>query len=74
METSDNLPKHKFGRKSVTLQKMGDTTIEHDNLKPFYGMVVYQRMTNNELAETKKAYDYDANIDFTLSSKLHDKR
>ena len=53
---------------------MGDTTIEHDNLKPFYGMVVYQRMTNNELAETKKAYDYDANIDFTLSSKLHDKR
>ena len=48
-----------------TLQKLGDATIEHDNLKPFYGMVVYQRMTDNELAETKKAYDYDANIDFT---------
>lgn len=48
-----------------TLQKLGDSTIEHDNLKPFYGMVVYQRMTDNELAETKKAYDYDANIDFT---------
>ena len=47
-----------------TLQKLGDATIEHDNLKPFYGMVVYQRMTDNELAETKKAYDYDANIDF----------
>ena len=48
-----------------TLQKLGDATVEHDNLKPFYGMVVYQRMTDNELAETKKAYDYDANIDFT---------
>ena len=48
-----------------TLQKLGDTTVEHDNVKPFYGMVVYQRMTDNELAETKKAYDYDANIDFT---------
>lgn len=48
-----------------TLQKLGDATIEHDNLKLFYGMVVYQRMTDNELAETKKAYDYDANIDFT---------
>ena len=28
-------------------------------------MVVYQRMTDNELAETKKTYDYDANIDLT---------
>lgn len=48
-----------------TMQKLGDTTDENGNLKPFYGMVVYQRMTDNELAETKKAYDYDANIDFT---------
>ena len=48
-----------------TLQKLGDTTVEHDNVKPFYGMVVYQRMTDNELAEIKKTYDYDANIDFT---------
>lgn len=48
-----------------TMQKLGDATDEHGNLKPFYGMVVYQRMTDNELVETKKAYDYDANIDFT---------
>ena len=48
-----------------TMQKLGDATDENGNLKPFYGMVVYQRMTDNELAETKKAYDYDANIDFT---------
>ena len=48
-----------------TLQKLGDTTVEHDNVIPFYGMVVYQRMTDNELAEIKKTYDYDANIDFT---------
>ena len=48
-----------------TLQKLGDTTVEHDNVIPFYGMVVYQRMTDNELAEINKAYDYDANIDFT---------
>ena len=48
-----------------TLQKLGDTTVEHDNVKPFYGMVVYQRMTDNELAEMKNAYDYDANFDFT---------
>ena len=48
-----------------TMQKLGDATDENGNLKPFYGMVVYQRMTDNELVETKKAYDYDANIDFT---------
>ena len=48
-----------------TMQKLGDATDENGILKPFYGMVVYQRMTDNELAETKKAYDYDANIDFT---------
>ena len=48
-----------------TMQKLGDATDENGNLKPFYGMVIYQRMTDNELAETKKAYDYDANIDFT---------
>ena len=47
------------------MQKLGDATDENGNQKPFYGMVVYQRMTDNELAETKKAYDYDANIDFT---------
>ena len=49
-----------------TLQKLGDTTVEHDNVIPFYGMVVYQRMTDNELAEIKKAYDYDANIHKSL--------
>lgn len=48
-----------------TMQKLGDATDENGNLKPFYGMVIYQRMTDNELEETKKAYDYDANIDFT---------
>ena len=48
-----------------TMQKLGDATDENGNLKPFYGMVVYQRMTDNELAEIKKTYDYDANIDFT---------
>ena len=48
-----------------TMQKLGDATDENGNLKPFYGMVIYQRMTDNELAETKKTYDYDANIDFT---------
>ena len=42
--------------------KLGDSTVEHDNVIPFYGMVVYQRMTDNELAEIKKTYDYDANI------------
>ena len=48
-----------------TIQKLGDATDENGNLKPFYGMVVYQRMTDNELKATKKAYGYDANIDFT---------
>ena len=48
-----------------TMQKLGDATDEHGNQKPFYGMVVYQRMTDNELEATKKAYGYDANIDFT---------
>ena len=48
-----------------TMQKLGDATDENGNLKPFYGMVVYQRMTDNELEATKKAYGYDANIDFT---------
>ena len=48
-----------------TMQKLGDSSSEHGSLKPFYGMVVYQRMTDNELAEIKKSYDYDANMDFS---------
>ena len=48
-----------------TMQKLGNATDENGNLKPFYGMVIYQRMTDNELEATKKAYGYDANIDFT---------
>ena len=52
-----------------TLQKLGDTTVEHDNVKPFYGMVVYQRMTDNELEATKKAYGYDANVNYTIDSE-----
>ena len=52
-----------------TLQKLGDTTVEHDNVKPFYGMVIYQRMTDNELEATKKAYGYDANVNYTIDSE-----
>ena len=47
------------------MQNIGVKSDEHGNQKPFYGMVVYQRMTDNELAKMKKAYDYDANFDFT---------
>lgn len=32
-----------------TMQKIGVKSDEHGNQKPFYGMVVYQRMTDNEL-------------------------
>lgn len=52
-----------------TLQKLGDATDENGNLKPFYGMVVYQRMTDNELEATKKAYGYDANVNYTIDSE-----
>lgn len=52
-----------------TMQKLGDTTDENGNLKPFYGMVVYQRMTDNELEATKKAYGYDANVNYTIDSE-----
>lgn len=48
-----------------TMQNIGVKYDEHGNQKPFYSMVVYQRMTDNELAKMKKAYDYDANFDFT---------
>ena len=48
-----------------TMQNIGVKYDEHGNQKPFYCMVVYQRMTDNELAKMKKAYDYDANFDFT---------
>lgn len=48
-----------------TMQNIGVKSDEHGNQKPFYCMVVYQRMTDNELAKIKKAYDYDANFDFT---------
>ena len=48
-----------------TMQKLGDATDEHGNQKPFYGMVVYLRMSDKELDAIKKSYDYDANIDFT---------
>lgn len=52
-----------------TLQKLGDATDENGNLKPFYGMAVYQRMTDNELEATKKAYGYDANVNYTIDSE-----
>ena len=52
-----------------TMQKLGDATDENGNLKPFYGMVVYQRMTDNELEATKKAYGYDANVNYTIDSE-----
>ena len=52
-----------------TMQKLGDATDEHGNQKPFYGMVVYQRMTDNELEATKKAYGYDANVNYTIDSE-----
>lgn len=52
-----------------TMQKLGDATDENGNQKPFYGMVVYQRMTDNELEETKKAYGYDANVNYTIDSE-----
>ena len=52
-----------------TMQKLGDATDEHGNLKPFYGMVVYKRMTDNELEATKKAYGYDANVNYTIDSE-----
>ena len=42
-----------------TMQKLGDATDGQTNLKPFYVLVVYQRMTNGELEATKKAYGYD---------------
>ncbi len=50
-------------RQMYTLQKLGITSDEHGD-KPFYAMVVYQRMTDKELAEIKNTYGYDANIDF----------
>lgn len=52
-----------------TMQKLGDATDEHGNQKPFYGMVVYKRMTDNELEATKKAYGYDANVNYTIDSE-----
>lgn len=39
-----------------TIQKLGNTTIKNDITKPFYGLVIYQRMTDKELAEIKKEY------------------
>lgn len=52
-----------------TMQKLGDATDENGNLKPFYGMVIYQRMTDNELEATKKAYGYDANVNYKIDSE-----
>ena len=52
-----------------TMQKLGDANDENGNLKPFYGMVIYQRMTDNELEATKKAYGYDANVNYTIDSE-----
>ena len=52
-----------------TMQKLGDATDENGNQKPFYGMVVYQRMTDNELEATKKAYGYDANVNYKIDSE-----
>lgn len=48
-----------------TMQKLGDISDEHGSLRPFYGMVVYQRMTDAELAQMKQIYAYDADRDYS---------
>lgn len=46
--------------KMYTMQKIGDATSPDGSTKVVYGMVIYQRMTESELAQTQKIYDYDA--------------
>lgn len=46
-----------------TLQQLGFRSDGQGNLKPIFCMVAYLRMTDKELANTKKEYNYDANID-----------
>ena len=46
--------------KMYAMQKIGDATSSDGFTKVVYGMVIYQRMTDSELAQTQKTYGYDA--------------
>lgn len=54
-------------RQMYTIQKLGDRSLGNKSTEPFFGMVIYQRMTNNELAEMKSSYNYNADTDFSGS-------
>ncbi len=44
-----------------TLQKLASTVSPSGDTRDIYGMVIYQRMTDDELAKALKRYSYDAN-------------
>lgn len=48
-----------------TMQSLGYGYDAQGNKKLIYGMVIYLRMTDKELAAMKESYDYDANIRFS---------
>lgn len=52
-------------RQMYTMQQLGFRSDGNGNTKPFYGLVIYQRMTDSELAQMQKSFNYDANSDYT---------
>ncbi len=52
-------------RQMYTMQQLGFRSDGNGNTKPFYGLVIYQRMTDSELSQTQKIFNYDANSEYT---------
>ena len=48
-------------RQMYTMQQLGVRSDGKGNLEPFYGLVVYQRMSDSELTQMQKSFNYDAN-------------
>ena len=52
-------------KQMYTMQQLGVGSDEKGNTKPIYGLVIYRRITDGELSQMQKSFNYDANSDYT---------
>ena len=52
-------------RQMYTMQQLGVRSDGNGNTKPFYGLVIYQRISDSELTQMQKSFYYDANSEHT---------
>ena len=48
-----------------TMEQLGVRSDGNGNTKPFYGLVMYRRLSDGELSQMQKSFNYDANSEYT---------